>query len=295
MTETQTYSIAGHTVRADYTCVPRKAAEIVPSFQPFLAGNAEGDAVLHITVDDRYRPGMEELHLIKQFPSADYEYRLFGREDKSLVVAFCGYDHKPMAVIDMAPGFRKSRIAVLPQDGRYASALSNAIMISYAFATSHLATVAVHSSTVLYKGKGYMFLGKSGTGKSTHSQSWLRNFGGCELMNDDNPIMRVIGGRVMVYGSPWSGKTSCYKQLCAPVGAMVALVQAKHNKIARLGNVKAFANVFSAASTLLCHKDSFEAILETMLRIAGIVPVYELENLPDDDAAKLCNSTIVCR
>ncbi len=295
MTETQTYNIAGHTVRADYACVPRKAAEIVPSFQPFLAENAVGDAVLHITVDDRYRPDMGELHLIKQFPSGDSEYKLFGREDKSLVVAFCDSCHKPMAVIDMAPDFRNSRIAVLPQDGRYASALSNAIMISYTFATSHLATVAVHSSTVLYKGKGYMFLGKSGTGKSTHSQSWLRNFGGCELMNDDNPIMRVIGGRVMVYGSPWSGKTSCYKQLCAPVGAMVALVQAKCNKIARLDNVRAFVNVFSAASTLLCHEDSYEAILGTMLHIAETVPVYELENLPDDDAAKLCNSTIVCK
>ena len=44
----------------------------------------------------------------------------------------------------------------------------------------------------------------------------------------------------------------------------------------------------------MCHKDSYEAILETMLHIAETVPVYELENLPDDDAAKLCNSTIVC-
>ncbi len=295
MTETQTYSIAGHTVRADYACVPRKAAEIVPSFQPFLAENAGNDAVLHITVDDRYRPDMEELKPVKKFPSGDSEYNLFEREDKSLVVAFCDSDHKPMAVIDMASGFRNSRIAVLPQDGRYASALSNAMMISYTFATSRLATVAVHSSTVLYGGKGYMFLGKSGTGKSTHSQSWLRNFEGCELMNDDNPIMRITDGKVMVYGSPWSGKTSCYKQLCAPVGAMVSLVQAKCNKISQLSKVRAFVSVFSAASTLLCHQDSYEAILETMMRIAETVPVYELENLPDDDAAKLCNSTIVCR
>ncbi len=295
MTETQTYSIAGHTVRADYVHAYGKASEIAPAFQPFIAESAEKDTVLHITVDDLYRPDMDELELVKKFPSGDSEYKMLKRVDNSLVVAFCNSINKPMAVIDMTPDFRNARIAVLPRDDNYIPALSNAIMVSYTFATSHLATVAVHSSTVLYEGKGYMFLGKSGTGKSTHSQSWLRNFGGCELMNDDNPIMRITGGRVMVYGSPWSGKTSCYKQLCAPVGAMVALVQAERNKITRLDRVNGFVSIFSSACTLLCHKDSYEAILETMLRIAESVPVYRLENLPDDDAAKLCNSTIVCK
>ena len=293
MMETETYNIAGHIVRADYVCTPRKAAEIVPSFRLFLVKSAEQGAVLHITVDDEYRPEITELELTKKFTSGGFEYSMFERKDKSLVVALRDYSQRPIAVIDMSPGFGNVRIAVLPQDARYAGALSSAIMISYTFATSHLATVAVHSSTVLYKGKGYMFLGKSGTGKSTHSQSWLRNFDGCELMNDDNPIIRIIDGRVVVYGSPWSGKTPCYKQLCAPVGAMVALAQAQHNSIAKLGKVSGFANVFSAASTLLCHKESYDAILDTMLRVAENVPIYRLENLPDDDAAKLCNSTIV--
>ena len=151
-----------------------------------------------------------------------------------------------------------------------------------------------HCSSLLYEGGGYAFAAKSGTGKSTHSQSWLRNFPGCELMNDDNPIIRITDEGVFVYGSPWSGKTPCYKQLKAPVGALVSLVQAKHNKIRKLDNVKGFVSIFSSVSTLMCHGESYQSILSTMLRLAELVPVYELENLPDDDAAKLCKSTVVC-
>ena len=34
-----------------------------------------------------------------------------------------------------------------------------------------------------------LFQGKSGTGKSTHSGLWLKHIPGCELLNDDNPIV----------------------------------------------------------------------------------------------------------
>ena len=66
------------------------------------------------------------------------------------------------------------------------------------------------------------------------------------------------------------------------------------NKIRKLDNVKGFVSIFSSVSTLMCHGESYQSILSTMLRLAELVPVFELENLPDDDAAKLCKSTVVC-
>ncbi len=295
MTETQVYDIAGHIVRIDFADSPRSAVEVAPSFQPFLTeNNGKGDVVLHVIADSKYRPDTENLKKTGTFPSNDAEYSMFERSDKGVVFAFRDYDRSPMAVIDMEPDLKTVHVSIIPQDRRYIRVLASSVMVAYAFATSGLNTVAIHSSTVLYENKGYMFLGKSGTGKSTHSQSWLRNFPGCELMNDDNPIIRITDEGVFVYGSPWSGKTPCYKQLKAPVGALVSLVQAKHNKIRKLDNVKGFVSIFSSVSTLMCHGESYQSILSTMLRLAELVPVYELENLPDDDAAKLCKSTVVC-
>lgn len=140
-----------------------------------------------------------------------------------------------------------------------------------------------------------MFLGKSGTGKSTHSQSWLRNFKDTELLNDDNPAIRIFGDKVIAYGTPWSGKTPCYKQDHAEIGALVKLEQAKVNQIKKLDTIHSFTHLFMSVSTLINNRKAYDNILTTIIRITELVPVYELKNLPDDAAAKLCESTIVAK
>ena len=68
--------------------------------------------------------------------------------------------------------------------------INNALMVMYALSTANLQTALFHSSVVSCAGYGYMFLGKSGTGKSTHSSLWLKHISGTELINDDNPVVR---------------------------------------------------------------------------------------------------------
>ena len=53
--------------------------------------------------------------------------------------------------------------------------INNALMVMYALSTANLRTALFHSSVVSCAGYGYMFLGKSGTGKSTHSSLWLKH------------------------------------------------------------------------------------------------------------------------
>ena len=69
-------------------------------------------------------------------------------------------------------------------------------------------TLAIHSSVIEYNNLAYMFLGESGTGKSTHTRLWRECVEGAKLLNDDSPIIRVIDGITYVYGSPWSGKSN---------------------------------------------------------------------------------------
>ena len=53
--------------------------------------------------------------------------------------------------------------------------INNALMVMYALATADKHTALFHSSVVSYQGGGYMFLGVSGTGKSTHSNLWMQH------------------------------------------------------------------------------------------------------------------------
>lgn len=75
-------------------------------------------------------------------------------------------------------------------------------MLIFAFAGSLKETLLIHASLVRQNGYGYAFIAKSGTGKSTQVSMWLRYLKGCDLMNDDNPIIRIINGEAFIYGSP---------------------------------------------------------------------------------------------
>ena len=166
--------------------------------------------------------------------------------------------------------------------------VNNAIMVMYAIATANSLTALFHSSVVSYQDKAYMFLGHSGTGKSTHSSLWLKYIEGTELVNDDNPVVRIIDGVARVYGSPWSGKTPCYRNVSYPVGSIVKLDQAPHNEIQRLKGIKAYAAVMPSISGKRWDKRLADGMHETINLLAQLVPVWHLDCLPDEGAARLC-------
>ena len=61
----------------------------------------------------------------------------------------------------------------------------NALMTMFAFSASKQGIALQHASVVTNNGLAYLFLGKSGTGKSTHSRLWLSYIAGTKLLNDD--------------------------------------------------------------------------------------------------------------
>lgn len=180
-----------------------------------------------------------------------------------------------------------------------AAAVNNAVMLMYAFYTSCMDTLLIHAAAVSCRDrngdglKGYVFLGRSGTGKSTHSRLWLKNIEDCELMNDDNPVLRITPKGVMVYGSPWSGKTPCYKNVVLPLGGIVRLMQAPQNEIKRLGGIEAYAALVPSASSMKWERELADGQHRTFGSIIEKVPVYLLKCLPDNEAAFLCHETIV--
>ena len=137
-----------------------------------------------------------------------------------------------------------------------------------------------------------MFLGRSGTGKSTHSRLWLNHIDDTSLLNDDNPVIRLVDGQAYVYGTPWSGKTPCYKNEAVPLKAVVRLSQAPYNKISRFNPLKSFASLMPACSCMRWDGNSVSYLHKTVEQVIGKVPCYHLECLPDEDAARVCHNTV---
>ena len=153
--------------------------------------------------------------------------------------------------------------------------------------------VAVHSSVIIYNGEAVMFLGESGTGKSTHTRLWRETILGAELLNDDSPYVRVHDGRLYAYGSPWSGKTACYRNESYPVRGVVRLSQAPYNAIHRLPGVRAIGALLpSLPPAFAFDAQAEDAIMATLSEIITHTKVYHLECLPDAAAARLSYETI---
>ena len=171
-------------------------------------------------------------------------------------------------------------------------AIDNALMVMYALATAQKGTALFHAAAVSYDSRGYMFLGKSGTGKSTHAGLWVKHIEGAVLMNDDNPVVRISGGQAVVYGSPWSGKTPCYRNVSYPLGGIVLLSQAPHNKIQRLGALEAYMALVSSISGQRWDERIADGLHQTENQLPSSMPIWHLECLPDEAAATLCRTTI---
>ena len=171
-------------------------------------------------------------------------------------------------------------------------ALSNALMLLYTFRTSPYDTLLVHASVISADGGGYMFLGKSGTGKSTHSRLWLENIDGASLLNDDNPVVRVKGDEVFVYGTPWSGKTPCYRNAFLPLKAFVRLSQAPYDKMERLAVLNSYASLLPSCSCMRWDRNSTDNLHCTVEKVVSRVGGWHLECRPDAEAAFLCHKQI---
>lgn len=279
---TRHYLVAGHrfSVTAD-----EEMFGLMTNYEPFLSES--GDTIFTLTVGSG-----ETLAYTDELRQED--------EGQTIV---CGHtaDGKPVfeffsegqkaGWLVCTTDFHEARLLTAGQHEKFAA--DNALMILYALATACHQTALFHSSVVSLDGRAYMFLGKSGTGKSTHARLWLSHITGTELVNDDNPVVRISDdGQAVVYGSPWSGKTSCYRNVSYPIGAIVNLSQAPHNHISRLNSVQAYAALVASISGKRWDLTIADGLHQTENALVGSVPVWHLECLPDEDAARLCAGSI---
>lgn len=151
----------------------------------------------------------------------------------------------------------------------------------------------LHSSSVVYNGKAYMFSADSGTGKSTHTRLWQQVFGAdAKVFNDDKTPLRCIDGVWYAYGAPWCGKDNININMKMPVAGICFLKQAQENKIRRLTPAEAVARMLKQTIYKYKRPERLDLLLTHMEKLLLKIPVFELENRPEPDAARLSYETM---
>ena len=151
----------------------------------------------------------------------------------------------------------------------------------------HYNGILLHSSCVMYEGVCYLFSAPSGTGKSTHTQLWLKTFGeGAQILNDDKPAIRVEGDEVVAYGTPWSGKTDLAKNVRVPIKAICFIERSAENWIHKESSANAIALILN--QTVRPNlQENMDQVIETLDKIIRKVPVYKMGCNISEEAARM--------
>lgn len=269
---------------------------LIPSFSVFEdIGKSEidkDDNLFNLLVDDNVNPLRDEKERIGKFYTGNGETVVDRFTDGSYQYIIKDINGDECCLLQCDKTFSSCRCALNGSFAMRRFGLNNALMLVFAFAGCRRKTLLIHASLVRHDGWAYAFIAKSGTGKSTQVSNWLRYIPNCDLMNDDNPIVRVVDGQIFIYGSPWSGKTTCYRNVKARLGALTRIERSTTNSVERMSVVKAFASVLPSCSAMKWDKEVYDNICNIVSEVISSTPVYVLHCLPDRQSAELCCETI---
>jgi len=285
--------------RRDYTVADLKFAisaeeetlALLTNYEPFLTEEVCPHPLFHLTLGS-IPESNEKVSVFTDTSDDDMPRIEVYRIGTDWLLQISMYKESPVcAKIRATEDFSVATLEADPKSIKFA--IDNAAMLLFAFTTAKLGVLEMHASVTVKDGKGFLFLGHSGTGKSTHSRLWMEAFDDARLLNDDNPVLRLLpNNEVRVYGSPWSGKTPCYINKNVPVGGIVKLSQAPKNEIRVLRLPEAYAYMLSSSSGLKIVPEMMDALYTTIAAIIQIIPLHGLDCLPDTAAAHLCESTV---
>ena len=285
------YEIGGHSIAVRFVNEENND-DLIPSFAPFRLQDEPAELLFTMLVDDNL-DWPQQNDEIGQFDCGGCNHGVYRTDDGGYLYSI--HDSHDVLCSRMQSNADFSQCSVSLYGKTWVQrnyGLNNALMMAYAFASACSATMLMHASVIRQGGKGYLMTAPSGTGKSTHTRLWYDNIPGCDLMNDDNPVVRIVDGQAVVYGSPWSGKTRCYRNIQAPVGGIVRIQQRPENTIRRLNPVEAFCNLLPAMSNMKWDKRVYNGICDGISQLIQLVGVHELGCLPNAEAAILCHDTI---
>lgn len=143
----------------------------------------------------------------------------------------------------MAPGICEAHLTKDGADARYYCCppytenfrqdLFHAIRLSFLYLAQLHDMVVLHSASLLYRGKAWLFSGHSGAGKSTHTNLW-KDLYNIPLINGDLNLLAMENGHPMVHGLPWCGTSGIADTHSYPLGGVLLVKKASQNSAAAL-------------------------------------------------------------
>ena len=166
-----------------------------------------------------------------------------------------------------------------------------AVRDAFFFFCQQCGMIALHSSSIVYDGRAYLFSAPSGTGKTTHTNLW-EEYCGVKPLNGDVAMLSVKEGVVYAHGIPWCGTSEKYSNVTVPLGNIVFLKRAGANEISVMNSFESVLNICSRSFSPNWNKSLAERTLKVAKEIVEKRPCLLLKCLPEKGAMELVKNYI---
>jgi hypothetical protein len=142
--------------------------------------------------------------------------------------------------------------------------------------------VELHGCGVIDRdGRGHLFVGQSGAGKTTTGKVWLRE-SGIDIVSDDRVIVRDVDGVLQMFGTPWHGEAELSSASIAPLAGVYILRQAPLTELETLAPATAAAMLFGCTFPPFYDPAALAFTIEFLADTCARVPVQLLRFTPDE-------------
>lgn len=145
--------------------------------------------------------------------------------------------------------------------------------------------VLLHACGVSDNGRGILFSGTSGAGKSTSALLWKQQTG-VALLNDDHVIVRKRNGRFWMYGTPWCGRVRETSSMGVPLDQVYVLRHADSNNAALLSPAQAASKLLVRSFSPFWDADGMAFTLDFLGQLSQDIPCYDLGFVPDESVVQ---------
>jgi hypothetical protein len=151
--------------------------------------------------------------------------------------------------------------------------------------------VEVHALGVVDEaGRGHLFLGHSGAGKSTTARLWESRPGVC-ILSDDRIILRPRNGEVWMYGTPWHGDAGISSPRSARLSEIYLLEHGGNNELIPLPRGRAAAELFARSFVPYHSAKGLDFALRFLDQVACETRCSAFRFVPDNSAVEaICHA-----
>lgn len=167
----------------------------------------------------------------------------------------------------------------------------HAIRIPFLLTAEKKGMYAIHSASILYKEKAWLFSAPAGTGKSTHARLWTQHSDAVNINGDLN-LIGIKAGVPYVFGIPWCGTSEIFTKEDYPLGGVVFLKQAAENRIEEFTYEKALITLSRRTISPLWNSESLKKMMLDLEPVSAKITSLRLYCTKDPEARKVLQEYI---